>query len=98
MIITKAKKIYSLYNSLSRIAKGHLNAILHSIVMPVIITGYSMNILNALGYVFFVWALFRFIVKTKTANKILFYAYLKFISLFILSITLLITVLAVTPT
>lgn len=64
-------------------------AILNSIIIPLILTLLSSNLLIGLCWVLLVTVIYKFIQKEKTENATMFFNFLKVLSMILLFITLL---------
>lgn len=70
-------------------SEAESKAMLNSIIIPLILTLLSSNLLIGLCWVLLVTVIYKFIQKEKTENATMFFNFLKVLSLILLFITLL---------
>lgn len=70
-------------------SEAESKAMLNSIIIPLILTLLSSNLLIGLCWVLLVTVIYKFIQKEKTENAAMFFNFLKVLSLILLFITLL---------
>ena len=73
----------------SLLSEAESKAILNSIIIPLILTLLSSNLLIGLCWVLLVTVIYKFIQKEKTENATMFFNFLKVLSMILLFITLL---------
>ena len=70
-------------------SEAESKAMLNSIIIPLILTLLSSNLLIGLCWVLLVTIIYKFIQKEKTENAAMFFNFLKVLSMILLFITLL---------
>lgn len=70
-------------------SEAESKAMLNSIIIPLILTLLSSNLLIGLCWVLLVTVIYKFIQKEKTENATMFFNFLKVLSMILLFITLL---------
>lgn len=71
-------------------SEAETKAMLNSIIIPLILTLLSDNLLIGLCWVLLVTVIYKFIQKEKTENATMFFNFLKILSLVILGIVVLV--------
>ena len=74
----------------SLLSEAESKAILNSIIIPLILTLLSSNLLIGLCWVLLVTVIYKFIQKEKTENATMFFNFLKVLSLMIIGIVVLV--------